>query len=84
MRYCLSSPRIWDVCSPTATLKEEQERGKWIRVDKDLNKGIGMTFNYLYIRRLQPNSKVPVVTKVTMVDSTELTGDAEDKDPTVG
>lgn len=57
MNYCLSSPIIWDVCQPASTLKEDNLRGKWIRVDKDLSKEVGMTYNYLYIRKAADSAK---------------------------
>lgn len=78
MNFCLSSPKIWDVCSPASTAKEDLERGKWIRIDKDFNKGIGLTFNYLYVRRLQVNSNLPVVTSITLVRGKEV-----EMDPTI-
>lgn len=47
---CFTPPGLWNLCVPAATASEETTRGKWTRIDKDLNKGTGVSYLYLFTR----------------------------------
>ena len=50
VKSCVVPPGLFDVCSPTTSAKEDALRGKWIRVDRDLNKQIGIYYLYIFYR----------------------------------
>lgn len=47
---CFTPPGLWNLCMPAETASEQTTRGKWTRVDKDLNKGTGVSYLYLFTR----------------------------------
>lgn len=51
---CFTPPGLFNLCSPQSTLKEDALRGKWMRVTKDLNAGIGIYYLYLFEREPLP------------------------------
>ncbi len=51
VKSCVLPPGLYDVCSPTSSKKEDALRGEWERVDRDLNKRIGITYLYLFVRK---------------------------------
>jgi len=58
VKSCVLPPGLYDVCSPTSSKKEDALRGEWERLDRDLNKRIGITYLYLFVRKHNntPNS----------------------------
>ncbi|KAM0755762.1 hypothetical protein T439DRAFT_351508 [Meredithblackwellia eburnea MCA 4105] len=74
IKSCVLPPGIYDMCTP-----EDALRGKWVRVERDLNRNVGMYYLYLFERRLLPNSKAPVITNLTLLThsptSDDLSGD---------
>lgn len=50
VKSCVVPPGLFDVCSPTTSAKEDALRGKWVRVDRDLNKQIGLYYLYIFYR----------------------------------
>ncbi|GAA5870341.1 hypothetical protein JCM16303_001969 [Sporobolomyces ruberrimus] len=62
IKTCALSPALYDICSPASTAREDQSRGKWERIDRDISKKVGIYYLYLYGRRLLPGSSSPVIT----------------------
>lgn len=81
VRSCVVSPYIVDVCAPKTTMREEAVMGRWTRLNKDINKRIGMYYLYIYVRRRLPSSRVPVITDIKLDDSVL---DAFDLETTAG
>ncbi|SCZ90451.1 BZ3500_MvSof-1268-A1-R1_Chr1-3g01997 [Microbotryum saponariae] len=50
IKTCMLPPGLYDLCSPTSSKKEDATRGEWKRVDRDLNKRVGIYYAYLYYR----------------------------------
>jgi hypothetical protein len=50
VKSCVLPPGLYDLCSPTSTKKEDATRGVWQRVDRDLNKRIGVYYEYIFYR----------------------------------
>ena len=46
-------------------------RGKWIRVERDLLRGAGAYYQYLFYRRLPPSSSLPTVREVKLLTPDE-------------
>ncbi|KDE09787.1 hypothetical protein MVLG_00186 [Microbotryum lychnidis-dioicae p1A1 Lamole] len=68
IKTCMLPPGLYDLCSPTSSKKEDATRGEWRRVDRDLNKRVGIYYAYLYYRLLIPSSSTPVITNITLID----------------
>lgn len=66
LKTCVLSPGLYDLCSPTSTAREDQLRGKWERIDRDVSKKVGIYYLYLYGRRLLPGSASDVVTDLSI------------------
>ncbi|GAA6022722.1 hypothetical protein JCM11491_003744 [Sporobolomyces phaffii] len=64
LKTCVLSPGLYDMCSPISTAKEDQLRGKWERIDRDVSKKVGIYYLYLYGRRLLPGSGADVITNL--------------------
>ncbi|GAA5949588.1 hypothetical protein JCM3765_002715 [Sporobolomyces pararoseus] len=75
LKTCVLSPGVYDLCSPTSTAREDQLRGKWERVDRDISKKVGIYYLYLYGRRLLPGSSSDVITdlRISTEDKPEST-----------
>lgn len=41
-KSCIWPPSVYDSCMPESSMREDAERGKWLRVEKDLNLRIGV------------------------------------------
>ena len=41
-KSCMWPPSVYDACVPDSSLREDAERGKWVRVEKDLNLRAGI------------------------------------------
>lgn len=44
---CVWPPSFYDTCYPESTHKEDNELGKWVRVEKDINMRVGVLYLYL-------------------------------------
>ncbi|GAA6058690.1 hypothetical protein JCM10212_003378 [Sporobolomyces blumeae] len=69
IKTCVLSPGLYDLCSPTSTAREDQTRGKWERIDRDVSKTVGIYYLYLYGRRLLPGSSSDVITDLRITDN---------------
>lgn len=63
------------MCSPTSSAKEDATRGKWERIDRDINKRAGIYYLYIYARRLLPGSTADVITDLRLLDHRPTTED---------
>ena len=50
-------------------------RGKWVRVERDLNRRVGVYYLYFFYRRLLPNSRLGVVTNATILTHSPTSDD---------
>lgn len=41
-KSCMWPPSVYDTCMPESTVRENAERGKWLRVEKDMNLRVGV------------------------------------------
>lgn len=60
-KACIWPPSVYDTCMPDSTLKEDSTRGKWLRVEKDINMRVGVYYLYLFYRRLPYGSNAETV-----------------------
>ncbi|KAK4055185.1 Phosphatase dcr2 [Microbotryomycetes sp. JL201] len=68
VKSCVLPPGMgFDTCAPTSSKKEDAVRGAWKRVERDLNKQIGLYYLYVFYRRLLPGSTADVITNVTVL-----------------
>ncbi|GAA5994980.1 uncharacterized protein JCM10292_004466 [Rhodotorula paludigena] len=75
VKSCVLSPGLYDMCSPTSPAKEDATRGKWERIDRDINKRAGIYYLYIYARRLLPGSTADVITDLRLLDHRPTTED---------
>lgn len=75
LKTCVLSPGLYDVCAPLSNAREDQLRGKWERIDRDVSKKVGIYYLYLYGRRLLPGSSSDVITslRISQDDKPEST-----------
>ncbi|KAK4057693.1 Phosphatase dcr2 [Microbotryomycetes sp. JL221] len=68
VKSCVLPPGMgFDVCAPTSSKKEDATRGAWKRVERDLNKNVGVLYLYVFYRRLLPGSNADVITNLTVL-----------------
>ncbi|KAI0315885.1 Metallo-dependent phosphatase [Amylostereum chailletii] len=65
---CMWDSRFVDMCSP-APSSDDAIKGKWVRVDRDLNRQAGMWHLYLYYRRTR-RLDVPLITNIQLLPTT--------------
>lgn len=41
-KSCMWPPTVYDTCMPDSSAREDAEKGKWIRVEKDMNLRVGV------------------------------------------
>lgn len=41
------------MCSPASSAKEDATRGEWVRIDRDVNRRVGVYYLYIYARASQ-------------------------------
>jgi hypothetical protein len=41
-KSCMWPPTVYDTCMPDSSVREDAEKGKWIRVEKDMNLRVGV------------------------------------------
>lgn len=70
-KSCIWPPSVYDTCMPDSTMREDAERGKWLRVEKDLNLRIGVYYLYLFYRRLPLGSSAPTIREFKLVTKGE-------------
>ncbi|GAA6036936.1 hypothetical protein JCM8097_006363 [Rhodosporidiobolus ruineniae] len=75
VKTCILSPGLYDMCSPTSTTREDATRGKWVRIDKDVNAKVGVKYSYIYARRLLPGSNADVITDLRLLNHTPTAND---------
>ncbi|GAA5980570.1 hypothetical protein JCM10908_001692 [Rhodotorula pacifica] len=79
IKTCVLSPGVYDMCSPASSAKEDATRGEWIRIDKDVNKRVGVYYLYIYARRLLPGSNADVITDLRLLNhSAQISDLSED------
>ncbi|CDZ97861.1 Predicted DNA repair exonuclease SIA1 [Phaffia rhodozyma] len=57
-----------DYCAPASTPAQDSRLGKWVRVDKDINKRSGIWYSYIYYRRSR-RFDVPYITSLKIIPS---------------
>lgn len=60
-KACIWPPSIYDACMPDSSMREDAERGKWMRIEKDLNMRVGIYYLYLFYRRLPYGSRADTI-----------------------
>ncbi|GAA5953455.1 hypothetical protein JCM8115_000530 [Rhodotorula mucilaginosa] len=79
VKTCVLSPGVYDMCSPASSAKEDATRGEWVRIDKDVNRRVGVYYLYIYARRLLPGSKANVITDIRLLNhSAQISDLSED------
>ncbi|CAK5267650.1 unnamed protein product, partial [Mycena citricolor] len=68
--HCFVNPRLSDVCDPSSTSEQDAIRGKWVRVDRNLNFDAGYFSGYLnvYYRRTR-RQDVNLITDIQLLAS---------------
>lgn len=58
-RSCMWPPSVYDTCMPDSSMREDAERGKWVRVEKDMNLRVGICMSSCaYGRRCADQSSI--------------------------
>ncbi|KZV63009.1 Metallo-dependent phosphatase [Peniophora sp. CONT] len=63
---CMWSSSMIDLCSPHSSADEDATKGKWVRVDRDLNLQAGMWHLFIYYRRTR-RIDVPLITNLALL-----------------
>ncbi|MBW0558234.1 hypothetical protein O181_097949 [Austropuccinia psidii MF-1] len=76
VKACMFPPWAFaSLCSPTETAKEITLYGKWVRVPRDLSKGVGHYYTEIYYRRAQSldlsSLKTKPITGLRVLDDSE-------------
>lgn len=66
-KACIWPPSIYDSCMPDSSVREDAERGKWMRIEKDLNMRVGIYYLYLFYRRLPYGSNADTIRDFKLV-----------------
>ncbi|KAI6122283.1 Metallo-dependent phosphatase-like protein [Pisolithus croceorrhizus] len=69
---CMFSPEIAgvDLCTPKTTVEQDAVKGKWVRVERDLNMQTGIWSLNIYYRRTR-RLDVPLITEFQLLPSGE-------------
>ncbi|KAG6331867.1 hypothetical protein ID866_7223 [Astraeus odoratus] len=68
---CMVSPAlVGDLCAPDTTVEQDAVKGKWVRVDRDLNMQSGMWTLNIYYRRTR-RLDIPLVTELLLLPAGE-------------
>ncbi|KAH7335387.1 Metallo-dependent phosphatase [Rhizoctonia solani] len=67
VKPCLIDPVFTTYCNPSTTPELDAKYGKWVRVDRDMNKQAGVWWNFIYYRRSR-RVDVPLITDIRIVD----------------
>ncbi|KAG8961718.1 hypothetical protein FRC03_005045, partial [Tulasnella sp. 419] len=67
---CLVPPSLGDFCNPRTTPEEDALKGKWVRVEKDLNVKTGLWYLNIYYRRSR-RLDVPLITDILLLEESE-------------
>ncbi|CAE6540487.1 unnamed protein product [Rhizoctonia solani] len=70
VRSCLIDPVFTTYCNPSSTSDLDAKYGKWVRVDRDINKQAGVWWNakqFIYYRRSR-RVDVPLITDIRIID----------------
>ncbi|KAI6010736.1 Metallo-dependent phosphatase-like protein [Pisolithus orientalis] len=76
---CMFSPEFAgiDLCAPETTVEKDAVKGKWVRVERDLNMQSGLWSLNLYYRRTR-RLDVPLITEFKLLPSGEEPGTRTD------
>ncbi|KAI0028898.1 Metallo-dependent phosphatase [Vararia minispora EC-137] len=66
---CVWTSAMFDLCTPRSSKEDDAVKGKWVRVDRDLNLQAGMWHLFIYYRRTR-RIDVPLVTNIQLLDAT--------------
>ncbi|QRV74007.1 hypothetical protein RhiJN_02021 [Ceratobasidium sp. AG-Ba] len=67
VKPCLVDPSFTNYCDPRTTPELDAKYGKWVRVERDINKQAGVWWNYIYYRRSR-RLDVPTITDIRIID----------------
>lgn len=76
---CMFSPEFAgiDLCAPDTTVEKDAVKGKWVRVERDLNMQAGLWSLNMYYRRTR-RLDVPLITEFKLLPSGEEPGTGTD------
>ncbi|KAG9125890.1 hypothetical protein FRC07_005748 [Ceratobasidium sp. 392] len=64
VKPCLVDPSFTNYCDPRTTKEQDAKYGKWVRVERDINKQASIYIYYRRSRRLD----VPLITDIRIID----------------
>jgi len=67
VKPCLVDPAYTSYCDPRTTKDLDAKYGKWVRVERDINRQAGVWWNFIYYRRSR-RLDVPLITEIRIVD----------------
>ncbi|CAE6397275.1 unnamed protein product [Rhizoctonia solani] len=71
VRSCLIDPAFTTYCNPSTTSELDAKYGKWVRVDRDINKQVRLPecggMQFIYYRRSR-RLDVPLITDIRIID----------------
>ncbi|KAH7926417.1 Metallo-dependent phosphatase [Leucogyrophana mollusca] len=68
---CMFPPNLMgDLCAPGTTIEQDAIKGKWVRVDRDLNKQSGVWSLNIYYRRTR-RIDIPLITDIQLLPPSE-------------
>ncbi|KAL0953331.1 hypothetical protein HGRIS_004576 [Hohenbuehelia grisea] len=68
---CMVNPKMaGNICSPFSTSTDESHKGKWVRLDEDLNRKVGAWYLHIYYRRTR-RQDIPLVDNVVILPADE-------------
>ncbi|KAF7430650.1 hypothetical protein PC9H_006359 [Pleurotus ostreatus] len=69
---CMVSPSMaGDICTPYTTSADDSHKGKWVRIDRNLDRESGAWYLHIYYRRTRRQD-------IPLIDDVLLLGDAEE------
>ncbi|KAH7913045.1 Metallo-dependent phosphatase-like protein [Hygrophoropsis aurantiaca] len=68
---CMFPPSlVGDLCAPTTTIEQDSIKGKWVRVDRDLNQQSGLWTLNIYYRRTR-RVDIPLITDLRLLPASD-------------
>ncbi|KAF8325842.1 Metallo-dependent phosphatase-like protein [Cantharellus anzutake] len=71
VKPCLLHPSLVPYCHPRTTLEDDALKGKWVRVERDLNSRTGRWYLHLWYRRSR-RLDVPLITSLLILADDEI------------
>ncbi|KII85910.1 hypothetical protein PLICRDRAFT_115182 [Plicaturopsis crispa FD-325 SS-3] len=68
---CMLPPTFADMCRPHTTAHDDNIKGKWVRVDQDLNRKSGMWYLSLFYRRTR-RLDVPLIVELRLLQDGQV------------